>query len=81
MGPEWLAVIFFLAIPILCGVATSAIAASKGWVSGQERFLWGLLGFLLPLIGIIIASIVGPKTPAPTTSGSAPPPPPPQMPG
>ncbi|MEA2579588.1 MAG: hypothetical protein QOE83_480 [Actinomycetota bacterium] len=64
MSVEWMIVLFMLVIPVVFGVATMKIAEGKGWVSGGEKFLWFVLGFLFPLIGIIVAALIPPKTPA-----------------
>ena len=81
MGPEWIILLFFIAIPVLCGVATMVIAQGKGWVTGGEKFLWFVLGFFFPLIGIIVAALISPKTPVSSASDDATSPPPPQKPG
>jgi hypothetical protein len=82
VGPEWIILLFFIAVPIACGFATMEITKGKGWASGGEKFLWFVLGFCFPLIGIIIAALINPKPPAArTVSGSLPPPPPSWMPG
>jgi hypothetical protein len=75
MGPEWLIPIsLFLAVPIICGIVTKNLAAGKGRDASGEKVGWFLLGFFFPVIGIIVALIIGPKAAA---SDRPPMPPPP----
>jgi hypothetical protein len=56
---EW--VIVSLAIPVLLGVVTMTIASRKGRNTTPEKVGWFLLGFILPIVGLIVALVVGPR--------------------
>jgi hypothetical protein len=77
VGPEWIVFLFLVVVPVLCGVVTMNLAAGKGRTTSGEKLLWFLFGFFFPLIGLIVAAVIGPKQGAPPI---APPPPPPPLP-
>ena len=74
MGPEWI-VVLLLIIPIVFGAVTMTIAANNGRDTAAEKTGWFLLGFFFPLIGLVVALIIGPKNPVAGGSQSPPPPP------
>jgi Na+/H+-dicarboxylate symporter len=65
--------VLFLVIPIVFGAVTMIIAANNGRDTSAEKVGWFLLGYFFPLIGLIVALIIGPKAPA--ADRSQPPPP------
>ena len=64
-GPtEWLVILLLFAIPVVFGIVTMNLAAGKGRNMSGEKVGWFLLGFFFPLIGLIIALVIGPKATA-----------------
>jgi hypothetical protein len=62
---EWVIVlVVILAIPVLFGWLSMHLAATKGRVTGGEKLGWFLLGFLFPVLGLIVALVVPPKAEA-----------------
>ena len=58
---ELLILLLLLAIPVILGIITMNLAAGKGRNTSGEKVGWFLLGFFFPLIGLIIALVIGPK--------------------
>jgi len=58
---ELLILLVVLAIPVFFGMVTMDLAAGKGRTTSGEKVGWFLLGFFFPLLGLIVALVVGPK--------------------
>lgn len=52
---------FYFIIWFICGLITRTIVKNKGYTKNQQIF-WGIVGFLLGLIGILVTLFLPKKT-------------------